>query len=34
VILKKAREIFLKTFPNCEEKNEWDVLIYKEGKMY
>ena len=33
-ILKKVREIFLRTLPNCKEKSAWGVVAFEEGKFY
>ena len=33
-ILQKARKIFQKTLPNCEEKMMWGVVTYAGGKFY
>ena len=33
-ILEKAREVILKTFPNCKEEIGWGVLAFKGGKFY
>lgn len=33
-ILKKLREIFLKTLKNQEEKMEWGVVAFGGGKFY
>lgn len=33
-ILKKVREIFQKTLPNCEEKMAWGAVTFAEGKFY
>jgi len=33
-ILKRVREIFLKTISNCREKSAWGVVAFEEGKFY
>ena len=33
-ILKKVREIFRKTLPDCKEKMAWGVVTFAEGKFY
>ncbi len=33
-ILKKVREIFQETLPNCEEKMTWGVVTFASGKFY
>jgi hypothetical protein len=33
-ILLKVRDIFLKTFKNCNEKLAWGVVVYAGGKFY
>ncbi len=33
-ILRKVREIFKKTLPDCEEKMAWGVVTYAGGKFY
>jgi hypothetical protein len=33
-ILKKLRNIILKTFPNIKEKMKWGVPSYENGKYY
>jgi len=33
-ILKKVREIFLETLPNCKEKSTWGVVTYANDKFY
>ncbi|WP_406657642.1 DUF1801 domain-containing protein [Methanolobus sp. ZRKC2] len=33
-ILEEARKTIYKTFPGCDEKFEWGVLTFKEGKFY
>ena len=33
-IIKKVREIFLKTLPGCEEKSAWGVIVLEDGKFY
>ena len=33
-IIKKLRDIFLKTLPRCEEKKRWGVIAFSGGKFY
>ncbi|UCF12682.1 MAG: DUF1801 domain-containing protein [Thermoplasmatales archaeon] len=33
-IIKKVRNIFLKTLPNCKEKKAWGVITFADGKFY
>ena len=33
-ILKKVREIILKTLPGCDEKPAWGVIAFAGGKFY
>ena len=33
-ILKKIREIFLKTLPSFEEKTAWGAVVFGGGKFY
>lgn len=33
-IIKRVRNIFLKTLPNCEEKSAWGVITFAGGKFY
>ena len=33
-VLKKVRQIFQETLPNCEEKVAWGVITYESGKFY
>jgi hypothetical protein len=33
-ILKRVREIFLETLPNCNEKSAWGVITYSDNKFY
>ena len=33
-IIKKVRNIFLKTLPNCDEKSAWGVIVFAGGKFY
>ena len=33
-IIKKVREIFIKTLPGCEEKSAWGVIALEGGKFY
>ena len=33
-ILQKVRKIFFKTIPKCEEKKEWGVITFSNGKFY
>jgi hypothetical protein len=33
-ILKKLRNLILKTIPDCDKEMAWGVLAYREGKYY
>jgi hypothetical protein len=33
-VLRKVREIFYETLPNCDEKMMWGVITFKDGKFY
>jgi len=33
-ILKKVRDLFLESLPNCDEKAAWGVVTFAGGKFY
>ena len=33
-IIKKSRDLFLKTIPDCPEEFNWGVMVYDKGKFY